>query len=487
MSKIIHGLLGQSAFAPRKHSHAFAERKPTLRRLITLAGVLAALLCVAAAPPEGDFSGAEPEDLTRWSHFHEVRLPDKPGKYVDFVLTPSVFGAARPDLADLRLVDAAGKVIPYALRTRAAADEQREVPSRAFDAGTNPDRSAQLTLDLGENPGEYDRIAVDVPGEAYSRRVRVEGSGNGRDWVTVLENRVVDLPLERGKRAEQREFTFAPTRLRYLRVRVWPDRVNEKDEPQLRSARVLHTVRDPGELVTNDAVLGKREPVRQDGQPASAWNVNLGEPNVPVSRLALKVKEDFSRPYQLLGENGEYLASGDGGVAYGETDKDGQPRPLSRTRDGVMLAFNETRARKLRLIVTDSRNPPLPIENVRYSAPARQVIFAPPSDAKMPLRLYSGNPMAAHPNYDFATRLPARPTPTPTRGELGERRANPVYVPPPKPWTERWPYLTDVILVAACAVLAGLLLVLARGAIKRHDALPEAVQTPAPEGAASQQ
>lgn len=444
-----------------------------LRRAGGLAVVAAALLAVAAAPPEGDVGGAEPEDLKRWSHYFEVPLPDKPARYVDFVLTPEVFGAGRPDLADLRLVDASDRVIPYALRTRNPTDVRRELLARAFDAGTNPDHSVQLTLDLGDGPAEYDRVSVDVPGDAVARPVRVEGSGDGRDWVKLLDSRVVDLPLERG-RAEQREFTFRPTRYRYLRLRVWPDRADEKDRPQLRGARVLHTVRDPGEFVTRGAVLQKREPVRQYGQPSSAWNVDLGEPNVPASSITLKLREDFSRPYQLLGASGEYLASGDAGAMPIGVEGQNQQPGLTRSRDGVTITFPETKARKLRLIVTDSRNPPLTIENVRYSAAARQVIFSVPKETKGPLRLYVGNPTAPHPNYDFARSLPAQPETV--RVSPGERQDNPIYVPSPKAWLDRWPYLTDVVLAAACVVLAGLLLLLARGAIRRHDALPEASQ-----------
>lgn len=444
-------------------------------RLLGL-GALAALLCVAAAPPEGDPTGAEPEDLARWSHYLEVPLPEKPGKYVDFLLPPSAFGAARPDLGDLRLVDASGKVVPYALRVRTPVDEVRDLPGRTFDRGTNPDHSAQLTLDLGENPAEYDRVTVDVPGQAYSRTLRVEGSNDGRDWVKLLDGaRVVDLDLERGRRLEQREFSFPPTRYRYLRVRVWPDKVLENDRPALNGARASRLVRDPGETVTHDASLGRREPVRQFGQPASAWDIDLGQPKVPVSRVTLTLKEgDFTRPFQLFGATNEWLASG-GGEAVPERVPDmpgdlrgGEVRVV-RSPDGVHINFPESQGRKLRLMVTDSRNPPLVIARVRYSAPARQVIFSPPEGAIPPFRLYAGNPMAPAPNYDFAARLPARLTPPPVRVEPGEARDHPIYVPPPKPWTERWPHLTDAILVAACAALGAILLRLAREAIRRHD------------------
>src|SRR5207249_2672903 len=56
--------------------------------------------------------------LAKWEWFQEVQLPDKgkPGAYVAFTLPPSVFGKAQRDLNDLRLADAKGVRVPYALR-----------------------------------------------------------------------------------------------------------------------------------------------------------------------------------------------------------------------------------------------------------------------------------------------------------------------------------------------------------------------------------
>jgi hypothetical protein len=273
-------------------------------------------------------------------------------------------------------------------------------------------------------------------------------------------------------------------------------------------------VRVEGKSVTHEATLGKRQPVRHkgqfasawDGQFASAWDLDLGDANVPISRLTLTVKEGFTRPYELVvmdrDRTREPVASGGeaddkgrpidvmekerpgggemaGGGSDGEFDEKGDRwRGLKVTREGAEISFPEISARKLRLIVIDSRNPPLTIEKATFSAPARQVIFPVTEDLKGPLRLYSGNPDAPPPNYVFASRLPLQFESK--RVELGDRQDNPIYVPPPKPWTERWPYLADVILVGACAALAGLLMMLARGAIKRHDALPEATRVPPP-------
>jgi hypothetical protein len=117
--------------------------------------------------------------------------------------------------------------------------------------------------------------------------------------------------------------------------------------------------------------------------------------------------------------------------------------------------------------VTDQRNPPLNLTGAHYSAAARRVIFR-PGDAEGALRLYFGNPTAPAPGYEFARMLPSTLDPPPAEATLGPREKNPDYRPPPKPWTERYPWAVYVVLGAASAVLLALLGLLGREAIARH-------------------
>jgi hypothetical protein len=441
-------------------------------RWLVAAGLLICLTNLAAGPPKEAPVRARPEDLSRWSSYHVVSLDkktDPPGALFDVILTPPVFGTAREDLGDLRLVDARGRFVPYALRIRQAIDERRELSARVFDRVVSPDRSVQLSLDLGENPGEYDQLTVEVPGVGFVRGLHVEGSSDGKDWRTVLDNAHVMRLNERddaGRPIDRHRFVFHPARFRYLRIQVRPDAVMQDDRPQLGAVRVFRTVVVPGEDVTHLAALGRREPVRilNLGQPGSAWVLDLGWPKVPCRRLTVQCEEtDFSRPVQMedWAERGFYPIGVRG---------DGQLRSRKAgSHEAVLDLGSELRSQRLRLNVVDGGNPPLTITEVRYTAAARQVVFAVPAGVQEPLRLYTGNPEAPPPNYDFAANLPPRPDPAPTRLELGEREANPSYQPPPLPWTERWPYLVDVILGGACVVLLGILMMLARQAIHKHD------------------
>jgi hypothetical protein len=243
---------------------------------------------------------------------------------------------------------------------------------------------------------------------------------------------------------------------------VEPDRSKPGDRPEISRLAVYHRVSVPGEYVTRPAQLGPREAVRAYGAPGSAWIINLGGDQVPVEKLTFDVTDtDFSRPYILERIAGEgafvTIAQGEWRRRPGDT-----PKPLE-----IQLP-NEVTSERLRLMVKDFANPPLTVRSAQYTAAARQVVFA-REGVTEPVRLYTGNPRAEAPRYDFAENLPAVLTPAPQRAEIGHREPNPDYQPEPKPWTERWPGLVYVVLGVSGAVLLAILVVLARKAMSKDE------------------
>jgi hypothetical protein len=425
--------------------------------LVVAAWALAAG-CVTAAD-----EGTVAEPLAGWEWFQELTWDAKktPAR-VDFVLPPGVFDKARPDLGDLRLIDGRGHPVPYALRVRRARDECMALRAREFNRATAVDRSAEVSLDLGERAPEHNEIDVVTDGRDFRRRLHLEGSNDERTWAVLLD-RAWLVRFEVGpQQVDVHHHTYPASRFRYLRVRVLPDRSLDDDRPALTAVGVFHTVGVPGEEVTLPAHPGPREAVPAPGGPGSAWTIEFGGNRVPCERLRFDVAGDeFVRPFEVTAWDEtvrhQVLAGGEWRRRRGE-----EPRPLEVT-------FSEILARQLRLTVTDYRNPPLAVQGVTYSAPARQVVFAPPAGQPPPLRLYFGNPDAAPPHYDFAATLPEKLDPPPLRAELGEPQNNPDYRPPPRPLTERWPWLVYVVLGAASVVLLAVLAALAREAVARHD------------------
>jgi hypothetical protein len=421
------------------------------------------------ARASGQESTRPVEALVRWPLYQEIGLPNEPTRGAcQFLLNEKVLNAARGDLNDLRLFDPAGREVPYALRVRQPRNEERGFPAREFNRVTHPDRSVEVTLDLGDAGGEHNRVEVATGGANYRRLLKLEGSDDGKQWKPILDRRPLTYFSHEGQTFDGRQVSYSPSRFRYLRVRVAPDPALADDAPEGPRVRVLHTVRVAGLERPWPAVLSPRSPVREStgGDYASEWFVALpGKEQVPWQKLEFDAEEsEFVRTYEL-----EDASAADGNPRHLSS---GEWQRSAGKRERLVVALpSEVTARRLRLVVIDQRNPPLTLKLVSATAAARQVIFERPADG--PLRLYFGNPEAVAPGYDYARTLPDRPDVEPAKAEPGEVHANPSYEPPPQPrppLTERSPATTYVVFAVVAVVLCAILAWLARRAIVAHDA-----------------
>jgi hypothetical protein len=278
--------------------------------------------------------------------------------------------------------------------------------------------------------------------------------------------------FQRGdKILEDNAVSYPPSRFRYLRIRVFPDPVVDKEadkEPvKIGQVKVVRKVAVVGEALTLKGKLGRREAVRVDGRSGSAWVIDLGGEKVPCEEIEVEADDsEFARDYRIEwagppGSKGRFLRAALTSDGFWRRRRGEEKKPVTAT-------FHEVRAARLRLLVIDDRNDPLKLGAVRFRSPARQVVFERPQEANPGLRLLFGNPKGEKPNYDFARNLPAQLDPPPVRAKLGDREANPGYEPQ-LALTERWPWLIYVVLGAVTVVLAAIIVSLARAAIARHD------------------
>lgn len=432
-------------------------------------GVLAATVLGSepAAEPAGAPSDVRAtEAVSAWKYLAEVPVaPAGRSSLIDFVLPPSVFDAARVDLADLRLYDAQMRDVPYALRVRSEVDTTEAVVAKEFNRVPDPAGGMQLSLDLGEKQIDHNEVEINTPGDNYRRRVVLEGSDDRNHWNELAKRDIVRFPS--GEKAfVDKTLSYTPSRFRYLRITVSPDSQNDTRPLEIGEVVVRRRVKDPGELDVRQVPFGEREAVRADGGPGSRWVLDLQGSGVPVDRLLVTVAdEEFARNWSVevggRAEDNEPFQRVANGVW--------QRRAGERVQDMVAELGQEWRAARLRLVVTDNQNPHLHLTSVKAAAPARVVIAKRPQAPSGPWRLYFGHPKAESPNYDFARNLPQKLDPPPDRITLGARQDNPTYQPEPLPLTERLPWLIYVVLGAAVAVLALLIVNLARVAIRVAD------------------
>ncbi|MCM3873777.1 MAG: DUF3999 domain-containing protein [Pyrinomonadaceae bacterium] len=405
--------------------------------------------------------------LSSWPFFAEVTAnpgaPDAPGIY-DVVLPLEVMDKARDDLADLRLFDAGGREIPYALRIRREFADTREIGASVFNQGVVGQSTSEVTVDLGENPGDHNEIEVQTAGTNFRRRVEVEGSDSSKEWRMLDKSGVLFSFQSQNKGVESSRITYPTSRYRFLRVRVLRDEVTDSKAPEITGVKVKLAVHAKGELTTWGLYVPPYQLLRNQGAHASVWTIDLGA-RAPCDRLAIEMADaSFSRPFQIENvddpQNVRLIATGELTRHLGE-----EAKPLVITFD------EEVHARKLRLLITDYSNPTLTILSIQASAPARQFVFELKETPTQPLRLFFGNSKITAPHYDFEKELPSKLSTKPGQAfasnepihrAVGSVVTNPEFKPEPLPLTERVPWLIYLVLAASSVALAIILISLAR-------------------------
>src|SRR5436190_14447086 len=234
-----------------------------------------------------------------WPFFAEV-IPaaQKTGLY-SLAVPLEVLSRSREDLADLRLYDAAGKEIPYALWIRKEIDDVRQVDGRLFNQVSAGGNSTEVSVDLGGmDQGEHNQVEIETSGTNFRRRVEIEGGDAGNDWKSLKSDLIFSFSSANSV-VQSNRVTYPASRYRYLRVRVFADEQIDRQPPAITNVRVSLAVRQKGERANWTVNLPSYELLRREGAPASSWTLDLGG-RVPCDRLLLEASSDsFSRPFQL--------------------------------------------------------------------------------------------------------------------------------------------------------------------------------------------
>ncbi|HEX5705171.1 MAG TPA: DUF3999 family protein [Pyrinomonadaceae bacterium] len=392
--------------------------------------------------------------LSSWPFFVEV-TPVAAGLN-QFAVPLHVLDKAGANLGDLRLYDANSREIPYAVLIRAGEDDAEEVNGTLFNQANIGSTAREVSVDLGEDPGEHNEVEIETEGMNFRRSVEVEGGDTATGWKTLTTSGVIFSFGAANSTARSNRVSYPVSRYRYLRVRVSADKPREEQSPVITSVKVLMSRREKSEITNWEVSVPQPQLLRHNSAPASSWTLDLGA-RVPCDRLLLTVHdESFSRPFEVEvvddPNNIRLVASGE------LTRRRGEQKPAT-------ITFNdEVYARKLRLIVTDHSNRSLSIFAVEAGAPLRQLFFELKEPSAQPLRLYFGNANATEPHYDFEDELQSRLTAPVAATAAGPLTNNPDYRPAPLPFTERVPWLIYIVLTASSVVLGLILFSLARNA-----------------------
>ncbi|HET9315153.1 MAG TPA: DUF3999 family protein [Vicinamibacteria bacterium] len=363
------------------------------------------------------------QSRTAWRYRRTVSVAPTDG-FVALDLPPELRARSRPDLRDLRLLAEDGTEVPYVADRVVEREASRSWPGTLTDTAQEPvgpaDEAAgttRWTVDLGA-PHEVDTIELDVREQDFAKRVRVEGSADGRDWATLALDAPVFDRAWRGRVRHTRIALDAGAAVRYLRLGT---RDHRRSPPITRvGLSAAGTRRAPGEAWSRPARVALD---RRDGG-VTRYRVSAG---VPAEELTIEADDPaFSR--RIVARD----ASGDGSrvladawvyrVRLPEEALAGESLrvPLSAVADG---------AAGLVLEVHDGDSPPLRGLRVTVSGAATRVLFAASS---APVVVYYGNEVTRGALYDLAA-LHGRLATTGRLGSatLGPEQENPAYQKPP--------------------------------------------------------
>jgi hypothetical protein len=406
----------------------------------------AALLCLFALSPRA--SAFEPAAFPERRAVEGVGAPGLYHVEVDPALYAHQPAGAELE-ASLRMAGPRGEEIPFLVREVPVAPPPVFHPAEVVDPLHHPDGSDSAVLDLGKGGLKHSEVRLDISGEEFFRRTRLEVSSDERNWAQLAEGAVVYRVREAAVPAEQLLLRYPVSDARYLRVTLLAD--SRPGSLRITGAQVAHreAAQEPIRRTVPIQVLSG--PVRSPGK-RSTWTLDLSLSGLPLTTIRLELgARAFERRAELTA-----------------SDSNAYWRPVASTmlyRDEAGNGSAEfdlppVRKRYFQLSVRDEDDAPLTLQSVQGLYRAQEIVFR--ADVAGPYLLYLGSTQVAPPSYDLPAVLARSPGTTPTAAALGEFSPNPFFgvrQEPPRPFTERYSTLLG-------GVLGGLLLALSAWTVR---------------------
>ena len=385
--------------------------------------MIAAVLAAAVLAP-----GSLPATWKHWKYVRSIQVRHTGS--VAFEVPATIYANAQPTLSDLRIVDARGREVPFAIVTPPDSQGSTWIDATVTDRGFVPSRYSQAVADVGKHRAPYGVLDIVTPLNAFATRVDVDASDDGLTWRTIRTNAPI-YDYERDGLATNTQVTFPESTARYVRVRVlsrkrpFPILGLRFAAPSAPAAEARYQVR-----------LGARA---RNAEGTTSYRL-FGIDSVPIDRLRI---DAASLPYARTVD----IESSDEGRAW-QTVSSGT---IARTHDTyrAFIDFTETQAPDWRIRIHDGSDAPLRAVTVTAYGLPRRVVF----DARtaMHYRLIYGNLAASAPQFDYAATHTNAPN-VPADATLSAPTRNPGFVSlHTQPWSERHPWLLWVALAIAVA------------------------------------
>jgi hypothetical protein len=318
-------LLAVSASAFALQPHDFASQWPVQAT------------CPASGPCEGAFAVTLDESVYRQARrgdLGDIAAFNAAGDALPFGPMPAEY---RAPAATWR--EAAWFLLPPAV-TQPASDLQLHVTRNdkgelALDATLShgvPGAPQDLLVDVREDKRDVEALLVEPAMDAadFSVQVAVEASDDLENWRVLAGSATLALLRQNGQSLARSRIEFAPTRAKYLRIRLLDGRVGIP----VRALRLL--VRDPGPATAvQPRTRIAADFVRQEGRayvyrlparvPAERVNIALADDNA-IASFSVSAREPGERNWSYLGQLDAFRLRAAG------VQLDNEPMDISGTR-----------------------------------------------------------------------------------------------------------------------------------------------------------
>ncbi len=292
--------------------------------------------------------------------------------------------SAQPGLDDVRIVDAAGNEVPYAVE-RPTPQPSLVLRPKEFRSAIEND-GTKLTVQTGTTV-PLNAVSLETPATEFIKAARVEGSHDGIDWQQLAEGQPL-FRLPGG--AARLSVAFPEGAWEFLRLTI-DDR---RAQPVPFTGAKLHTPRTPAPAEPVQVVIKSRD----ESPGVTRLSLDLGAANLTLASLHLETAEPlFTRSVTVaapeVADDGIREQSLGGAVIY-RVNIDGK----NEERLEIPVE-KQIRGRELLLLIHNQDSPPLAISSLGGERRVVRLVFFAREAGRY--TLLSGNSQSATPRYDL--------------------------------------------------------------------------------------
>ena len=384
-----------------------------------------------------------------WHDARTIVVPpsvSRPG-YVRLVLPQEIDGGPESAYADVRVVDADGREVPYALDIDPKASP--DVEAQLSDVGFAPGQFTQAIADAGDSGALRSAIAIGTTQPTFFEHVQIATSDDRRTWTVVVRSALI-YRVEFTDRGSS-QVTYGPSRARWVRIRI----LNGSKQFPIAGASFPAVVVPP-QLVT----LTNTQTTRQSGSN-TVVTFDFGTPNTNLGAVAFEATTpQYSRDVLF-----ERPADGESDWEQVSTAQISTYRSQRRAETATSaISTGEQHLRALRVTIKNGNDDPLDGLHVTPLGYSHHIVFQATPGARY--RLIWSNADAGAPVYDLGDILQHEPWTVAAVATLGGA-ASTAFAASASSGT---PWLQRAALPIALALLFVVLLVVALIAMRAKPA-----------------